>query len=73
MFMCLCFVAKQDEGVAGTLHVVVAEGNCCSTWRAFSQLFYVIPLLLTVYVVLKGTLSRCSARANLTASFIGKQ
>ena len=52
MFMFLCFVANQEEGVAGTLHVVVAEGNYCSTWRAFSQLFYAIPLMLTVYVVL---------------------
>ena len=38
--------AKQDEGMAGTLHVVVAEGN----WRAFCKLFYVIPSLLYVSV-----------------------
>ena len=40
--------AKQDEGMAGTLHVVVAEGN----WRAFCQLFSVISSLLYVSVVL---------------------
>ena len=56
MCMFLCFVANRDEGVAGTLHVVVAEGNYCSTWRAFSQLFYVIPLMLTVYAVLNHIL-----------------
>ena len=39
--------AKQDEGMAGTLHVVVAEGN----WRTFCQLFHkIIPSLLYVSV-----------------------
>ena len=38
--------AKQDKGMAGTLDVVVAEGN----WRAFFQLFHVILSLLYVSV-----------------------
>lgn len=36
--------------MAGTLHVVVVEGNYCATWRAFCQLFHPLPSLLSVSV-----------------------
>lgn len=29
--VCILIKAKQDEGMAGTLHVVVVEGNYCRT------------------------------------------
>ena len=39
--------AKQDKGVAGTLHVVVVEGNYAAIGEPSGELFHVIPRCCT--------------------------
>ena len=49
-FLVYFFKEEQEQGVAGTLHVVVVEGNYCTTCQAFCQLFHPIHWLLSVSV-----------------------
>ena len=42
--------AKQDEGAAGTLHVIVAEGNYVAIGEPFANSFMSSPRCLRVHV-----------------------